>query len=362
MTRRRKLSLAILLFLLLFPLASCSPWYVIRAAYEESKILLKREKIEQVIADPATTDAERAKLALVLEARDFAMKIGLDPGESFTRYSRVGRDVLAWVLVASKDDSFTLKQWWFPIVGSVPYKGYFELEDAKAQATELEKDGYETWVRGTEAFSTLGWFNDPILSTTLKNDDVRIVSTVIHESLHSTLWVPNHVDFNESLANFVGLQGTIDFYEEKLAACGEDSACVDAASAGLALAGSTKAAELRLASVIDELYHDLNDLYASSRSREEKLAERVAIFERYVGPVRAQHPGMKIMKAINNAEIIQLKLYLTSLTEFDRLYTARGRDRRAFLDDMRAVKEKAEAGQPPFEALEALLERLGETA
>lgn len=348
-----------LLALALLGLASCSPWYVMRAAYEESKILLRRDKIENVIADPATSEAERAKLELVLEAREFAILLGLNPGDSFTRFSRVDRDILAWVVVASKDDRFELKQWWFPIVGSVPYKGFFELEEAQAQAQELAAKGYETWVRGTEAFSTLGWFNDPVLSTTLKNDDVRIVNTVIHESLHTTLWIPNHVDFNESLANFVGLQGCIDFYKAALRSCGDDAACAKLAGESLTLAEKTKSTELELAGVIAQVYRDLDTLYQSAYPREHKLKERETIFESIMAPVRARYPELKIMKKINNAEIIQLKLYLTSLDKFDRLYSARAGDEAEFLKDIQTLRGEAEQGRPPFEALEALLKKLG---
>src|SRR5690606_33281988 len=112
------------------------------------------------------------------------------------------------------------------IVGSVPYKGFFEKEDAEHAAQKLELAGFETWVRGTDAFSTLGWFDDPVLSTTLSNSIPSIVDTVIHESVHSTVWIKGRVDFNESLANFIGGQGAYQFFKEKYELCqSEDPGC-----------------------------------------------------------------------------------------------------------------------------------------
>ncbi|NLF25648.1 MAG: aminopeptidase [Deltaproteobacteria bacterium] len=188
----------------------CSPLYITQAVYQESLILLRRRSISKVIADPNTHPDLKIKLQLVLDARAFAMRIGLEPRGSFTKYTHMDQDVLTWVLAASRPDAFILKQWWFPFVGRVPYRGFFEKADALSAAAALQDQGYETSIRGAEAFSTLGWFNDPVLSTTLQRSAPSIVETVLHESTHSTIWVPGHVDFNESLANFVGIQGTLD--------------------------------------------------------------------------------------------------------------------------------------------------------
>ncbi|MFM1849147.1 MAG: hypothetical protein RL417_2621 [Pseudomonadota bacterium] len=328
----RKLSPLLSLAFLATLVSGCSPAYVVEAAYTHSKILLGRERIEGVIADPQTPAEERAKLETVLAARRFAGDIGLDPGNSFTQYSRVDGEVLAWIVAGAKPTEFELHTWWFPIVGTVPYKGYFDRPDAEAEAKRLEGKGFETWVRGTEAFSTLGWFNDPVLSTTLRHDHTSIANTVIHESVHSTVWIPNHVDFNESLANFIGFRGNVDFARSLAPASPER---ISAAETGFAR-------ELEIGDAVTRLYAVLDDLYKSELPEAAKLAQRAEIFEREISPVRSRYPGLRILKSINNAEIIQLKLYLTALPDFAALFERSEGDWRRFLDKIREIKVRIE--------------------
>jgi predicted aminopeptidase len=345
--------LSVLLSRSLLPLAAvgallsgCSPAYVVEAAYTHSKILLGRKRIDRLIADPATPSDERAKLETVLAARRFAQLMGLDPGESFTKYARVDGDVLAWIVAGAKPDAFELHTWWFPIVGTVPYKGYFDRAAAESEAARLERRGYETWVRGTEAFSTLGWFNDPVLSTTLRHDHTSIANTVIHESVHTTVWIPNHVDFNESLANFVGVRGALDFARSLIPPSAERTSAAEIALTR----------ELEIGDAVMRMYAALDALYKSTASREEKLATRAAIFEREMAPVRATYPTLKILKSINNAEIIQLKLYLTALPDFAALFEQSGGDWSRFFGKIREIRDRVDtdAATDPFAVLKQL--------
>lgn len=348
-------SLLLLLTTGMILMSACSPLYIMRAAYEQSRILLRREKIETVLQNPAADIALKNKLQLVLEARDFAEKLGLNPGNSFRKYSKVDKDVLAWIVLGSKPDSFSLYTWWFPIVGTVPYKGFFSADDANRAARGLEAKGYETWVRGTDAFSTLGWFDDPVLSTILKQDDISIVNTVIHESVHSTLWIKGHVDFNESLANFIGTQGAVEFYRAKVAACGPHNAeCFDTAQKFFDASVLARDRSLELSRFVNEIHRALHSLYKSDRTSEEKLAERQRIFEEKIAPVRAAYPGMTIFKSVNNAEIMQLKLYMTELDLFEKLYAGSGFSFKKMLEKLEKLNDSD--SKRPFDALKALTE------
>lgn len=372
------LSRGVALLLVAIGVSGCNPLYVMRAAYEQTKILASREPISEALADPSRSPAEREKLALVLEAREFAISMGLDPKDSFTSFAPVNGEAVAWVLSASKKDSFNLHTWWFPIVGSVPYKGYFDREDALQAARSLADEGYESWVRGTDAFSTLGWFNDPVLSTTLQRDAPQIVNTVIHESVHSTVWIPNHVAFNESLANFVGVEGATQFFQHKRSRCAadagasaatNDSACLRKAEENLAQAVQARDREHDISRTLEGLMSELRELYSSDKAPERKIEERAEIFLAHIRPLRERHPELRILSEINNAELMQLELYLKHLDKFEQHYallsqtvpsqTVTGSSSsepgswQPFIDSMRSIASRMESEQnlDPFSAL-----------
>jgi predicted aminopeptidase len=339
-------------------ISGCSPGYVVRAAYEQSKILLARRPIDDVIADSATAPEDKKKLEYVLQARTFASEIGLNPGNSFTAYSDIGKDTLAWVVVASRKDAFALHTWWFPIVGTVPYKGFFSHESALEQARSLEEKGFESSVRGTEAFSTLGWFNDPLLSTTLRNPTPRIVNTVLHESVHSTVWIKNNVSFNETLASFVGSQATIQFFSQKNNLCtAQGTDCPESASF-LRTAQDDHSFQLEFAVLIERLYSNLDALYSDrSLSSPQKIESRVSIFEETLKPFRAKYPRMTALKAINNAEIMQFTIYMTKLTLFEQLFKHSGGVWSKFFAAISTIKDAIDhdSSKDPFKELENMI-------
>ena len=351
--KRWAIRLAVLLALVLAAQA-CSPGYVLRAAWEEGKILRRRQPISRVIANPQTDSVTRAKLALVLEARDFAAdSLGLAARKSYTLFSRVDSDTLALVLSAAYKDRFQPRTWWFPIVGSVPYKGYFELDDAQRAVRKLEAQGYDTYLRPTAAFSTLGWFNDPLLSTLLRYDEVSLANTVIHEIFHNTYFAPGQVAFNESLANFVGARGAVEFF------CGRDGPqaprCVQARDAW--------ADDLLFGAFLTTLVNDLEALYGrADLTSAQKIEMREEVFarakERYAAEVR---PRLKVENfdrflrdQLNNATIISRRIYYDRLELFEQVYQSRGRDYKRTLADLIAAARSNK--DDPYAAVAALVQ------
>jgi predicted aminopeptidase len=330
--RQKRLRIALFATLFLSPMTGCSPLYVVDAAFEQASILANRESIESVLTDPATPEPTKQKLRAVVDARSFAQdSLGLTPDGSFTTYTDIHRDVLSWIVMAVRKDSFELKSWWFPIVGSVPYKGFFHKDEAEAYARELEADGlYETWVRPTDAYSTLGWFDDPILSTTLKRPITSVVETVIHEIFHQTVWISGHATFNETAANIVGLQGAAEFFQSKYPKTEHEQAANDR----LRDAAS-------LAAIVTELYTKLNELYQSDLSRDKKLSERTQIFEAVMQPWRKRLPHMKAFLSLNNAEILQLKTYFTDFDILSQRFEEAG-SVPAFVQYLRTLTEEAQ--------------------
>lgn len=335
--------------------ASCSPGYVLRGAWEEGKILGRRRPIAQVIADRRTDAETRRKLRLVLAARDFARdSLGLRTGESYTLYSEKKSDTLATVLSAAYKDRFRARTWWFPIVGSVPYKGYFHEEDARREAARLEAEGFDTYMRPTSAFSTLGWFNDPVLSTLLRYPDVDLGNTVIHELLHNTYFAAGKISFNESLANFVGARGAIELF------CRRDGP--DAPTCRRARDEWDD--DLVFGFFMGELIHDLESLYArTDLTREQKLALREDVFaraqRRFAEEVR---PRLKVATfssftrdPLNNATLISRRIYYDRLDLFERVYASRGGDLRRTIADITAAARASKAD--PYAGVERLLGR-----
>jgi predicted aminopeptidase len=339
-------------------LSACSPGYVIRAAYEQSKILVNRRPIDEVLRDPSTSAEDKEKLALVLEARRFAQGIGLDPKGSFTSFSDVGKDSLAWIVVGARKDSFALHTWWFPIVGEVPYKGFFEKSDADQQGRELEALGYEASIRDTDAFSTLGWFNDPLLSTTLKSSPTRIANTVIHESVHSTVWIKNNVAFNESLAHFVGTQAALEFFGQRAELCHQLQEGCKVAGNRVRVAALDQERQLELARVLAVLYRALDTLYKDpTLTSEQKVQRRGEVFKDIVAPLHVKYPTLQILKSVHNAEIMQLMLYNTELDSFARLFEKTSGTWAGFWAAIRSIQEAVARDEhtDPFSQLNSLI-------
>jgi predicted aminopeptidase len=239
-------------------LTACNPFYVTRAAWEEARVLAAREDISELISRADTPEEETASLKLVSEAGDFAHIFGLSDKPPYRTFSRIDRETFSWVLVACRPDSFELFTWWFPLLGNMPYKGYFEKSDAERMGQNLSEMGYEVSIRPADAISTLGWFDDPLLSTVLKNEDTILANIVFHEALHTKIWVPGDVAYNESLAAFTGAQASLDFFTAREAAC-DSSACHQKNAALLKRAREIMAFELERSDTLDKLVPELEE-------------------------------------------------------------------------------------------------------
>lgn len=177
---------------------------------------MRKRKDIGVLLQSNQLDAEtKQKLTKVTQARIFAIKhLKLSPEGGFVYYVSLDREELGWHVTASYPLEFKPYTWWFPIVGDVPYKGYFSLKKTKIEQEKLDRQGLDTRLRITAGYSTLGWFSDPIFSTQIKRDEDQIFALVFHEMAHGTIYFNGDALFNESYANFVEEKGTELYYQK----------------------------------------------------------------------------------------------------------------------------------------------------
>lgn len=331
---------------MLLGLCGCSPEYVIRAAWEEAGILWRAEPIAAVLEEGGVDPDARGKLEMVLELREFAARdLGLNVGGSYAAYSHVDRDVLLHVLTAVPKTSLEPYTWWFPFVGRVPYKGYFDGSAARREAESLAARGYDTHIRPASAFSTLGWLDDPLLRRLLELDRVTLAEVVLHELLHNTLFVSGSVAFNESLANFVGKTGAVEFFTQRR-------------GAGSPEARRARRAwlhEVEFSRMMMELAGCLRGLYREAAPEAEKLARREQVFaraqrrwaRRLAGRPDHGHAWFS-RTTLDNAVVLQHLLYVSHLERFDELYRRQGR---RLPRSIEAVGDAVREGGDPFDAL-----------
>jgi predicted aminopeptidase len=290
-------------------------------------------------------------IRLVTEIRAFAMdELGLKESRNYTRFVQLDKNYLAAVVSASAKDSFLRHEWNYPIVGKMPYKGFFNIEDARKERAKLEKKDLDVWIRGVDAFSTLGWFKDPIYSYMMDYSPARLADLIIHELVHATVFIKGQVKFNEELAEFIGSEGARLFIAARY---GEDSDEYRQISA------SDKDGKNYVA-FIQELIAELDVLYTSDIGREEKLAEKERIINAAKERFNAEYDsrfssdnyrGFSELP-VNNAYLELYRLYHTEDNFYTELYERSGKNLPAFIS---AAKKITKKGHPRQQLETALL-------
>ena len=178
-------------------------------------MLCARESIESVLANEDTSEALRDKLRLVQSARSFAAELGLDVGDQYTSYVPWEGDRVVTIVVPTRPGEVEPAGYTFPIVGTVPYKGFFDPDKAENEAEIRRERGRDFCVVGISAYSTLGWLDDPVTGPMARHTSGRLVDTIIHELVHATVYVSDEARFNEGVANFIGGEASVQFFTER---------------------------------------------------------------------------------------------------------------------------------------------------
>ena len=321
--------------------------YLNRAVPLES---LPESQSKDGAADASEAEKNRRFVDLVHDIRRFASEdLGLKMSKNYTRYVQLDRDYLAAVVSASTADSFARYEWKFPIVGRLPYKGFFNMEDARKEGAKLGKKGLDVWIRRVDAFSTLGWFRDPLYSYMRNYSAWRLADLIIHESMHATVFIKGQAQFNEELAEFTGGEGARLYVESRLGANHEEY--IEMLAAG--------EDNKRYVAFIRELIAELQNLYESGKSREEKIREKELIIkaaqERFDAVYESLFSGENYRSfsalPVNNAYLELYRLYYAEDAYIAGLYERSGKDLPAFIVAAKSMSKKGPGRERLAEAL-----------
>ncbi len=318
--------------LLIFVFGICSEiGYLYDLVKGQVALLWKAKPIDEVLKAGTLSLDQRAKLELVQAIRGFARsEIGLNASQNYTTYSNIGRGPVSWNLVVCPKDRIEPLQWSYPIVGAVPYRGYFDRAKAEAARDAYIAEGYDTCLRPVSAYSTLGWFSDPILSSMLRYSEGDLADLIIHELTHATVWIEGDVTFNESLASFVGETGALMWLQRKYGAEGKEvHRVLDERADGIVFRKFMHGISARL-----------NSLYQSDSPLETTLRLRQRIFD----SARAEFHALPLKTdlyahfpswELNNARMALYRVYRERADVFARVYLACDKDLKATVEVLR---------------------------
>ena len=311
--------------------------------------------LDKAVAQVDFTHDELETLAWVPRIKEFGeQQVGLSPTKNYTTINPDFDDVV-WNVSGAAPDSFTSHVYRYPVVGELPYIGFFDKDDAKAERDRLDALGWETWVRGAGAYSTLGWFRDPLWRSMLRWDVEQMSNTVLHELAHATLWLKGHGRFNESFASFVGDEASERFLRS----------IVDEQPEVWQLYKDEEVDRATYRAFMHATVQRLEALYASGLPREQVLRRKEELITRareeygeqdwrLEGYSRAMNPN----RTVNNARLKQFRVYNTGTNDFDDALGRFDGDLAAFVEAARSRLPKARRrggrGWDPYEALREL--------
>lgn len=317
----------IILVLLIGLSAGCSGVsYVLQAAHGQFALVNRAKPLDEVIESEKTPPRIREVLKQVPLIKSFGERFGLKPTSNYTEYVDLNGPFVVWVVSACRPLQFESKMWNFPVVGSFSYLGWFKRDDAEGEAQELKKDGWDVDVRGATAYSTLGWFKDPILSSMIRSDRDAIgylTNVVIHESVHATLYMNGQSYFNESLASYIADYLTPMYLAEKYGANSKELITYQKSE----VFGKEREQHFKAA------YQELEKLYKSQQSNDAKLTRKAQI-------LADLQKVTEVKREINNATLIQYRTYGVGDDGFQELFRNCKEDIPRFLKRLAELETK----------------------
>ncbi len=333
--------IGVLLALTMFSLTSCDEEelsYLLQQAPGQIDLLLHRVPIKKILKRDDLDPEVRHKLELVLDVKAYAVhEIGLYRNKNYEIYTEIDRDSVVYTFSACPPLELKPLTWKFPVVGEVPYLGFFDKDKGFKKKAELDEQGYDTLLRRAGAYSMLGIVSDPLYSPLLRMRDADLANLIVHEMLHSTVWVEGEVDFNENLALFVGNQGAINYLIHR-----------DGPQSEEALYAINSDYDDKLFSqYIAGWYKELDELYKSELDDAEKLELKQQIMKASKDKFKNEVlPAMKTgrykgfsEREYNNALVLSRARYYKDLSLYKKIYAAHNNDLRAMVEFFKAFEQ-----------------------
>lgn len=290
-------------------------------------LLSSTESYESVLKKPELTENQKQKIELAQRVLKFSEEnLKLKSKGNYSKIAMLNRPYVTWVVSAAEPWQLKPYQWSFPIVGKVPYLGFFNEKEAVEKENEMKNKGFDTYMRGVSAYSTLGWLKDPLLSSMLRYDDHVLVETLIHELVHTTFWVKDNVEFNERLATFLGRKGAELFYAQDL----KTSQLILGEIEDEKLFSEFITEEVKK---LDEWYTSLTKENQTLENKETRIQEIQTRFTSQILPKMKTDSFNKFPKLkLNNARLVMYRTYLKDFSGFEKLWEKSGRDFSKFLE------------------------------
>lgn len=312
-----------IIFILIFiaPLLSgcASINYYAQSIQGQYEVIQKRQDINDLLKKKDISDTLRRKLNTVSELREFSIKqLGLPENKSYLSYTDLERDYVVWNIFATEEFSLTPLKWCYWIVGCLDYRGYFAESDARKHAQNLEEKGHDVYLGGVSAYSTLGWFDDPVLNTMLRWNEIRLATVIFHELAHQQLYIKNDTEFNESYAEAIAIIGVRKWLGQK-AEQQQHKEYVD-----------SQAQDKQFTNLVMKYKSLLNKLYQSGQSEQSEQSMRTqkkALFDK----MRNEHNALKqnwstdayagwFSTELNNAKLAAVVTYKKYVPAFIEIY------------------------------------------
>lgn len=325
---RTTMGMRLLLLACVLALGGCSSiGYYSQAVTGHLKLMSARQSIEKLLAADDTDPELRVKLQTLVDARQYAVTaLNLPENDSYNTYVETGRRAITWNVVATTEFSMLPTTWCFPVAGCVSYRGYFDLHDAEKFAASLADQSYDITIGGASAYSTLGWFDDPVFDTMLRGDDIRYVGTLFHELAHQVLYVKDDSNFNEAFASFVEQVGVRKWLKDQQKSDRIEGYDTSLKRAGdfVALLKSTREALLELYKqpIEESVMRERKQLvFDTMREEYELLKVSWGDFNGYDGWFKRE---------LNNARLIAVATYRRYVPAFRAMYEEAGSDLQRF--------------------------------